>query len=341
MSRRKEWGTLIVGVLVGLALAPTAAQAVNKILTATPSTQVFIVDGRQVELEAYAINGNNYVKLRDVGQLVNFDVAYDPARNAAIIESGKPYTGEDVCEAPSNQPPETMDYDTQANPTIFTADLTREVYNGIRDVLLHESEVVDGSRHSPSLGKVPTAGKADQAMGSISRWPLYGLSPQSDGTSVCELRQPDAYKSAAQHTQSFVDNLTGLAEKEKVEAIDAYVCDRLRYSVEYPSPAKVLSQDDEVPGCCMAYAYSFQFLCNQAGIPCILVQNDLHQWNKVYVEGRWWDVDLTSDDSYDSAQREGVVVLHAPGEMMGRIYQDSAPDVTIFCMELLAPGSTR
>ena len=49
-------------------------------------------------MTAYAINGNNYVKLRDVGEAVNFNVYWDG--KAIQIESDKPYTG----EAPASQP---------------------------------------------------------------------------------------------------------------------------------------------------------------------------------------------------------------------------------------------
>ncbi len=95
-ARGKNAVLLLTGMLVGLALAPTAAHAVNQYLTATPSTQTFYVDGQRVELEAYGINGYNYVKLRDIGQLLDFNVAYDPVKNAAVIQSDRPYIGEDI-----------------------------------------------------------------------------------------------------------------------------------------------------------------------------------------------------------------------------------------------------
>ena len=85
MSKKKEWLLLGTGLLVGLALGPTAAHAAEEWFKATPSAQVFYADGQQVQLEAYAINGHNYVKLRDVGQLVDFGVTYDAATNSVHI----------------------------------------------------------------------------------------------------------------------------------------------------------------------------------------------------------------------------------------------------------------
>ena len=100
MSRKKEAIFMGIGILAGLALSGPAAQAAAN-LTATLSTQPIYVDGAQVSMTAYAINGNNYVKLRDVGEAVGFEVYWDG--KAVQIKSDQPYTG----EAPANQPPQT------------------------------------------------------------------------------------------------------------------------------------------------------------------------------------------------------------------------------------------
>lgn len=48
-------------------------------------------DGVQVSLTAYTINGNNYFKLRDLGQAFNFDVSWDAGQNAVVVDTTKPY----------------------------------------------------------------------------------------------------------------------------------------------------------------------------------------------------------------------------------------------------------
>ncbi len=53
--------------------------------TANPTSQTVYVDGRQVTPEVYTINGNNYFKLRDLGELVNFKVAYDSATQSVNL----------------------------------------------------------------------------------------------------------------------------------------------------------------------------------------------------------------------------------------------------------------
>lgn len=91
MRRIKTVGTFVCGVVVGSMLFGGAAVAASGIL-AERSTQTFFVDGKQVQMEAYAIAGNNYVKVRDLGKAVGFAVDYDGTRNAVVIDSTKPYT---------------------------------------------------------------------------------------------------------------------------------------------------------------------------------------------------------------------------------------------------------
>ena len=63
-------------------------------LKATLSTNRILVDGQEVRLTAYNINGNNYVKLRDIGEQVGFNVYWDSDAKCVQVESKKPYTGE-------------------------------------------------------------------------------------------------------------------------------------------------------------------------------------------------------------------------------------------------------
>ena len=88
---KKELALVASGVLLGAALATSAATAT---LTAQLSSQKFVVDGKPAQIEAYAINGSNYVRLRDVGKAVGFDVSYDTDNNAVKIDTGAPYTDE-------------------------------------------------------------------------------------------------------------------------------------------------------------------------------------------------------------------------------------------------------
>ena len=104
MSRRKEIALVAAGILAGIAVSGPAGTALAA-LTANPSSQQFYVNEQRVNLEAYEINGSNYVKLRDVGQAVGFGVAYDAATNSVIISPDSPYTVETKA-APASTPVE-------------------------------------------------------------------------------------------------------------------------------------------------------------------------------------------------------------------------------------------
>ena len=90
MNRKKNILLASACIVLGMVMAGPAAQAAEQLLTAVRSTHQFYLDGEQIELEAYVINGNNYVKLADVGRALDFNVYWD---GVVQIESDTPYTG--------------------------------------------------------------------------------------------------------------------------------------------------------------------------------------------------------------------------------------------------------
>ena len=90
-NRGKNIALIAAGIVLGSTISGPAASAAE-MLAAQRSTQKIYVDGQQVQMEAYAIGGNNYVKLRDVGKAVGFNVSWDGS--AVQIDSGAPYQDE-------------------------------------------------------------------------------------------------------------------------------------------------------------------------------------------------------------------------------------------------------
>lgn len=86
--------SLLTGVLLGAALFGGGTVLASSGVMATPSTQAIYVDGQRVNMTAYSIGGNNYVKLRDVGKAVDFAVSYDAATRSVQIDSSAPYVEE-------------------------------------------------------------------------------------------------------------------------------------------------------------------------------------------------------------------------------------------------------
>ena len=56
------------------------------------TTSKILLDGKQIALTAYNIGGNNYFKLRDIGQAFGFGVDWNGADNTIVIDTNKDYT---------------------------------------------------------------------------------------------------------------------------------------------------------------------------------------------------------------------------------------------------------
>ena len=102
---------LIAGILIGITLFGGSSVLAAGI-TAERSTNRIYVNGQEVHLTAYNINGSNYVRLRDIGKAVGFEVYWDSENGCVQVESGKPYTGEEPAKdeviKPTPQPEPTV-----------------------------------------------------------------------------------------------------------------------------------------------------------------------------------------------------------------------------------------
>lgn len=84
-------GGFMAGLLCGaLLFGSGTAMAVSAGVMATPSRQPIYVDGALIPMTVYAIDGNNYVKLRDIGQAMDFNVYWD---DGVRVDSTSGYTG--------------------------------------------------------------------------------------------------------------------------------------------------------------------------------------------------------------------------------------------------------
>ena len=90
---KKQILTMFTGLFIGAIITGGASAYAAGILAERSNHRIF-VDGQEVQMEAYAVNGNNYVKLRDIGEQVGFNVCWDSDAKCVQVESGKPYTGE-------------------------------------------------------------------------------------------------------------------------------------------------------------------------------------------------------------------------------------------------------
>lgn len=83
---KQNIAAMVTGMVIGTSLVGGAAAGV----VAEPTWQNIYVDGQQVSMTAYNIAGNNYVRLRDIGQQVDFNVYWS---DGVQIDTDAPYTG--------------------------------------------------------------------------------------------------------------------------------------------------------------------------------------------------------------------------------------------------------
>lgn len=348
--------TMLVGMMLGMALL-SGGHAAGTALTATFSTQPIYVDGQWVSMTTYQIGGSNYVKLRDIGQAVGFNVYWDGS--SVQIESGKPYTGVGpVIETPVPVPtpaPQVPsggytvtaghwsreDFSQQVNPAVFTGVYDRALYNTIRQTL-----VDGGPGNAPAYCMVTKEDywSVRKMLGRMygTRW-LEHYVPKNftnyyeylDYFAV-SVNVPEQYRAAREFIQPAIGQVNQLdSDREKVEHLHDYLCSLLSYDAKATSgPSQIFaSRNDELDGSCASYAQSLNFLCGAADIPSLIVSSSTHSWNLVYADGRWLYVDVSADDLHGN--KNALLVETYPRHI------DIAPEQTAFLKELLVPGSTK
>lgn len=102
---KKQILTMFTGLFIGAIITGGASAYAAGILAERSNHRIF-VDGQEVQMEAYGIAGHNYVKLRDIGKAVGFNVFWDADSGCVQIETGAPYTGEAPVKSTTTTPME-------------------------------------------------------------------------------------------------------------------------------------------------------------------------------------------------------------------------------------------
>ena len=144
-------GSFAAGFLTCLLVVGVTTTAYAAGIMAERSHHRVVVDGKEVQMEAYRIKGNNYVKLRDMGEAVGFEVYWDSANGCVQVESGKPYTGKAPAKAEPDKP------ESHPEPTAPTNDA---------DVDAMKQDIVDRTnalRKENGISALTTSDKLMQA----------------------------------------------------------------------------------------------------------------------------------------------------------------------------------
>lgn len=87
--------TKTIALIPGQPYTPAGGEmsgAGSEAKSAVPTAARILLDGKAVSFTAYNIDGNNYFKLRDIGQALNFGVDWDSAKRTVTIDTGRTYT---------------------------------------------------------------------------------------------------------------------------------------------------------------------------------------------------------------------------------------------------------
>ncbi len=71
---------------------PTVSIAANHVVANTWTGSI-LLNGKEIELTAYNIDGYNYFKLRDLASAINFGVTWNGNTNTIGIDTTVGYTG--------------------------------------------------------------------------------------------------------------------------------------------------------------------------------------------------------------------------------------------------------
>lgn len=127
--------TLATGMFLGALLVGHTVAATNHV-DAVPTWQAIYVDGQQVSMTAYNINGNNYVKLRDIGEKVGFNVYW---QDGVRIDTSTNYTGEPPAVAQSStSSSSSTDLETVRQEMIQLINQVRRE-NGVEELPVNEA----------------------------------------------------------------------------------------------------------------------------------------------------------------------------------------------------------
>jgi hypothetical protein len=92
-----DWMLGSINVLSGETYKPVGGELTvgsKTIKSAELTSSPLFINNKKMNLTSYNIGGNNYFKLRDIGQALGFGVTWDGSSNTIVIDTTKSYTAE-------------------------------------------------------------------------------------------------------------------------------------------------------------------------------------------------------------------------------------------------------
>lgn len=124
---------------------------------------------------------------------------------------------------------------------------------------------------------------------------------------------PDRLKKAKEKFNKTVDKIVDGAPKNATDYelelyVNDYLVDNCVYDKEAAESEELEGHENDAYGAlvekkavCEGYSRAFQLLCNRLGVDCISISGsgdgESHAWNNVRLDGEWYEVDVTWNDT--------------------------------------------
>lgn len=377
-------GFILGAVIFGGSVAFAAS------IIAQPKTAAVIINGTEVDLQGYIIEGAHYFRLRDLSDKLkpggkDFSIVWDGQNNRVLIDTTRSYdpneqytpivtdnftvgdgsgriSGVKLTEKTiDGKELSREDFSLKANQSIFTGIYTRGVYNAIRQSIVDRDKIlpgVDSDGFNPyyayanfvDSSYIPGENEIGTTM-AIVKFTLqgrfssyynynYGLEPYVKGFSsnygygIVKAYKNSFLDPANAATESLIQEISTLSDREKVKKLADVICDKLTYGTTTDGSAlnQLFTSETKQQGICSTFTGTFLYLCQRANIPCITVSDEDHAWSVVYVDGSWSICDVTN---YSTARSDRWLLTNSIPD------QDTKPSETRFLQEVLVPNSTK
>lgn len=100
----------------------------------------------------------------------------------------------------------------------------------------------------------------------------------------------------------------GMSDRERIKAVHDWMCLNMRYDRENYDRGTIPAESYDVTGAmnkgvvvCQGYAETFKDFMSLQGIECEIITSENHAWNKVKVDGEYYYIDVTWDDTDNSS----------------------------------------
>ena len=140
--------------------------------------------------------------------------------------------------------------------------------------------------------------KIDQFSGSLLKSMNYSISPCEKG---CEINfkfyyyiDESDFNKLCLFAEEFSENITHLSDYEKIKYTHDYLIENCTYIKDLDGPYNCIFQNKSN---CNGYALSFCLIMQKCNIECKYVTGLNHAWNAVKLNGLWYNIDVTWDDT--------------------------------------------